>query len=318
MAGLSVADLSKRDNWNLILIKIEGKIPFILTTGAETTVGHKDTKKHKIYVDAIKSISVPNIRSSFLQVGSSIVFTTIDGKKIKLTDIQKTKEFGSAGNTTAKEDAALEQLRSHIISIKKQTGLNEIPIHMNGKIFNVSDAESTPGTPKSDFHLLDKNNKEVVWISHKDGRTEKDFQQWGGISEKEEKVNHHKETQQFILECQSIFGDKIPNATTMSKKIKNKVLKCMAIYGVDYGSAFGRQNVNVCYQGSLSVVKFGSYYFIVTSAHEHWNGEVPSGGYDPVFMITYKGDRSQFGISGARLTISPSGCRKSTPMPSDK
>jgi hypothetical protein len=310
MAGLSAIDLGKRNNWALFLRKIADGMPFETVDKKEVIIGHKLKSAHTTLVEHISSLDSTKLNTSVFADRASVVFPTVDGKSISLTKLQKTREFGSTGNTTAKEDKALSQLINAISAEKVKTGLVELPFKFRGKTFNVYDTISTPGTPKSDFHFVNKNGVEVFWMSHKYGKTEKDFQQWGGISDKEKEVNSHKETQNFIEKCVARFGTRIPNTTTVAMEINDPKLKNMSVYGVDYGKAMGRQNVDVCLQGNLSIKKVGEYYTVVADAHTTVNGEVPDSGYEPVFMIIYKGDRSQFGIGGARVTISPRNCRK--------
>ena len=66
---------------------------------------------------------------------------------------------------------------------------------------------STPGTPKSDFHFLDLEGKEIVWMSHKDGSKASDFQQWGGISKNVPNTHNHKETKEFLGDLKENFED---------------------------------------------------------------------------------------------------------------
>lgn len=312
MAGLSISDLGKRNNWDLFKKKIESGLPFETVDKKEIILGHKTKTANDEFVKEIKKISLSSLPTSIFMVGRSLSFPTKTGDNILISKIQKTREFGSAGNTTAKEDKALSELRDCISEEKKKTGLIELPFKVRGRTFMVYDAISTPGTPKSDFHFVDKNGKEVYWMSHKDGKSEKDFQQWGGISEKEVNANKHKETQDFISKCVALFGDKIPNATTYAMKISDNKLKNIAVYGDEFGKELGRQNVDICLQGKVSLIKSGSFYQVTADAHVSHNGDAQHGGYEPVFMIIYKGDRTQFGIGGARMTISPAGCRKVT------
>ena len=56
--------------------------------------------------------------------------------------------------------------------------------------------------------------------------------------------------------------------------------------------------------------KIGSNYQL-SSNHVHYNGDSVDGqGYDPVLMAIYKGDRSDAGVKGTRIVISPVGGRK--------
>ena len=87
----------------------------------------------------------------------------------------------------------------------------------------------------------------------------------------------------------------------------------MAVYGNEFGGELSRQNTSLMLQGAVVLKKEGSYYKI-TAHHTHLNGEEMTGGYEPVFMAIYKGDRSDMGIKGARVVIAPIGCRKITDM----
>lgn len=245
---------------------------------------------------------------------NALRFSDKKGKIWKLSDFVKTKEFGGkgAGSGTLKEDAALASLREQIDAAKKKEGSAEIKVKIGSSVYMVSDAVSTPGTPKSDFHLIDLNNKEVAWISHKDGSRAKDFQQWGGLSKtKEPKLATHSETVAFVEEIHKLFPQGLPNATTVARKINDKKLKMMSVYGNEYGSKYSRQNTTLMLQGDVHLKKAGQYYSI-TATHTHLNGETMAGDYEPVFMAIYKGDRSDFGIKGTRVVIAPIGCRKIT------
>ena len=191
---------------------------------------------------------------------------------------------------------------------------DSIKIKISDEIYNINYAASTVGTPKSDFHLIDIDGKETVWISHKDGKTPKDFQQWGGLSEKKEPViNKHKESQAFIndIKTKEYPNNDFPRATTLAREIEDHKLKNMSIYGNDFGKQFGRQNVTLLLQGNIKLVQ-SVEHFVLESFHTHLNGEKMSPEFEPVFLAIYKGDRSDFGIKGVRVVIAPRGSRKIT------
>jgi hypothetical protein len=63
-------------------------------------------------------------------------------------------------------------------------------------------------------------------------------------------------------------------------------------------------------QGPVKLVKKGKHYEL-SANHVHYNGDSVDGdGYDPVLMAIYKGDRSDAGVKGTRIVISPVGGRK--------
>ena len=150
----------------------------------------------------------------------------------------------------------------------------------------------------------------VGFVSHKDGSSPTAIQQWGGVTQRAEPVlAAHPETIAFVQTCQAMFGTKMPRATTVARRIKDNRLKMMAIYGNGFGGPRSIQNVDVLLQGSVSLTKVGNNYKLVASAQTHNNGDPVGGGYEPVFMCMYKGDRDNYGIKGARMAISGKGGR---------
>lgn len=300
MANLSPKEIRKY-TWRseVFIKKLKDKEPFEVTGG-----------KKVVLVESKQAMKV--LASGSDNELKALRFSDGNGNDFKLTDFVKNADFGGKGERSgvAKEDAALKSLNDALDSAKKAEGLSYVNVRIGNKTYKVSHAESTPGTPKSDFHLVDPSGKEIVWISHKDGKTEKDFQQWGGVSQRAEPdIFKHKETQAFAKLMVGMFPKGIPNATTVARKIKDKKLKMMSIYGNQYGKPFSQQNVTLAIQGPISLKKVGQSYKI-ESNHVHLNGEDLTGGYEAVFMAIYKGDRSDLGIKGARVVISPMGCRK--------
>jgi hypothetical protein len=62
-------------------------------------------------------------------------------------------------------------------------------------------------------------------------------------------------------------------------------------------------------QGPIKVKKVGNFYELDAN-NVHLNGDEITGGFEPVFMAMYKGDRSNFGIRGARFVIQSLESRK--------
>jgi len=309
MANLSAAEIMKAGREyraNVIIEKIADKSPFEMSNGKKIVL--------RASTSVISILKKVNKSSTEL---NSMKFLGSDGKEYKLSDIKKNNEFGGKGDRSgvAKEDAALESLKKQIALAKKKESSAVIPIRIGNKTYKVTIAESTPGTPKSDFHLLDIDGKEVVWISHKDGRTPRDFQQWGGISQqKEPSVFSHPETQKFIRDLKIIHPRGLPPATTLYRKIKDEKLKMLSVYGNKFGGSLGQQNVSILLQGPITLEKSGAFYRLGAN-HVHFNSEsVDAGGFEPVLMAIYKGDRSDAGVPGTRIVISPIEGRKGSPF----
>jgi hypothetical protein len=303
-APLSPAELRKYD-WRAedLIKKIQNKEPLELVNAKKTIMSMPENGEKKIRDGSSKELSL-------------LRFKADDGNEYKLSDILKNKDFGGkgAGSGTAKEDIALKSLISQIDAAKSIIAKATIPIKIGNKIYDVYGAASTPGTPKSDFHLIDINGKEIVWISHKDGKTPKDFQQWGGVSAKKEPtIYKHTETQAFIndIKTKEYPNNDFPRATTLAREIKDLKLKNMSIYGNQFGKSLGQQNVTILLQGNVKLVQHGEL-FTLESFHSHLNGELMSPEFEPVFLAIYKGDRSDFGIKGVRVVIAPRASRKIT------
>jgi hypothetical protein len=309
MANLSASEILKAGREyrsEVIIRKIKTKEPFELSNGRKVVL-RTSTSSLLLLSKTTKSAQEIN----------SIIFLGDDGNEYKVTHIKKNADFGGKGDRSgvAKEDAALASLNAQIQDAKKKEKVGVLPIRIGTKTYKAVIAESTSGTPKSDFHLLDADGKEIVWISHKDGRGPKDFQQWGGISEKSEPtIFRHPETQKFIRDLKSMYPRGLPPATTLYRKIKDKQLKMLSVYGNKYGDTLGQQNVSILLQGPIKLEKVGTSYRM-TANHVHINGEsVDSGGFEPVLMAIYKGDRSDAGVPGTRIVISPIEGRKGKPF----
>jgi hypothetical protein len=228
----------------------------------------------------------------------TIVFQTNLGKEIKLSNLAKTSEFGGMADkkisTTHIEEKEIISIREQLIDIKKKLATTTVPIKIKNTIYEVYDIQKTPGTPKSDFHFLDINGKEIVWMSHKDGRTAKDFQQWGGISKNVPNTHNHKETKEFLKSLKENFDDGLPRGANVVKEIKDNNLKNKSVYGDDFkqGSRqYGRDNVQLVLQGPVKLVKKNSYYEIDAN-HTSENGKIMKGDYEPTFTAQYRSDRN--------------------------
>lgn len=318
MANLAGNQLYKHD-WRVAIFikKYLSEIPFDLVGGNKIKF-----VSDKTVVEALTK-KIPTSRLPLLGH---------DGKSYAFKDLLKTPEFG--GRTidnlpTARENEQLSALRRQIDQAKIQQCSSTINLLVDGKSYAVSQAVSTPGTPKSDFHLVDNDGNEVVWISHKAGKSPTDFQQWGGVSKsREPNIFSHPETQAFINDLKSDFPIGLPRRTSVFRRIKDSRLKMMSVYGNKFQSApLGRQNVSMVAQGNLRLKPHGARRcYEITANQVHCNGETMTGDYDPVllaankldvdydpvFMATYKGDRSDAGIKGTRIVIAPIGGRKAT------
>ena len=109
---------------------------------------------------------------------------------------------------------------------------------------------------------------------------------------------------------QDMFGDSLPPASSVARKIQDVRLKNVAVFGNDFGKEFGINNVNAVMQGRLELTNESDFFTLNGSHYTIKNGEEPLFGYEPVFMAVHKKDRSDHWIKNCRLTINPLGSRK--------
>ena len=83
----------------------------------------------------------------------------------------------------------------------------------------------------------------------------------------------------------------------------------------DYNPPYGLRSVSLgkLRQFETPFKKVGNFYEL-DSNNVHLNGDKITGGFEPVLMAIYKGDRSNFGIRGARFAIQPLQSRKITEL----
>jgi hypothetical protein len=192
----------------------------------------------------------------------------------------------------------------------KATGLVYVEIKINGRTVRVADVGQPKGTPKADFFLTDAAGDQVAWISHKDGSSAKDFQQWGGVTELSKKFPNHPEIESFVEAVRKDSDGAMDGKKSYARNIKDPRLIRAAVYGVDYGKKPGLQNVDVLLQGPIKLTKKGSSY-VFSSKHTMVNGEMPDGGYVARFFAR-KGDRDNFGIKNSRFMVAPKELRRAS------
>lgn len=160
--------------------------------------------------------------------------------------------------------------------------------------------------PKADIILyVDKTNllsPKNIYISHKKEGGPEAFQQYGGLTEKSgDAIYNHPETKKFLKAVAKNVGkDGLNNPMFM--KVKDASLKNMAIYGPDYGKAFGLQHTQIIGQGlpkltidskGIATLEFSSH-MSVSGNLSHFNE-----GYTPVFGATFRAGRG-FTLDGKR------------------
>lgn len=292
--GLSPAELKKRDNLAIFVKKLANQDEFLTVDGKLVKV--RPTKE---LIDMLKSGRFP-----------SALPLEPEGT-LPLGKLQKTAEFGGEdpGKRLDKEVKAMGSLAQQIEAAKQDAPF--IMLKVGNTQVKAAGVRNTPGTPKSDFEIIDDQGKSVAWISHKDGSPAepKKFGQWSGIS----KFLEHPDVKSFLQKFAKTYPQGFPKgATSASSPITDDELKMKAVYGFNFGSSqFSTNNVTTVLQGPPQLVQDKDMYRL-TALKEWPNGTPFASGdpYEPIVIARYASDRQDAGFPHTRIVIYPAFGRK--------
>lgn len=261
----------------------------------------------------INQIEYNDFKLGFEKNGFSKLVQTSKGNKQYPHDFLKSGEFGGKGkgSGTRAEDAALKVVQNNLIDVLKKEKDPYITLKIGKRTVQCAAITTTAQTgfkraPKSDFTVKDTKGNDVAHISHKAGRSSKDFQQYGGITD----VPNNSEIQKFFDDVKAKHPDGLPRGTTYFRKITDNDLIQKSIYGVNYKqSTVNAQNCDEFHQGDMTFVKNGTTYSI-SSSHKGVKGDVPTEGYTAVLVARYQGPTQTYGnkkLKNCRIGIFPKG-----------
>jgi hypothetical protein len=231
---------------------------------------------------------------------SSIGLITIDGSSIEIVVKPASK------NVLKAETEATNALKKIIKSAVEETGG---PITVTIGSYSIKDvttagSDHIRGDPKADIALMDSNNKEVGFISHKKEGGAKAFQQYGGISKKAgREIYGDPMVKKYITDLQKAIGsDTAKQGQSFWRKIPNtpagKLLVGRSVYGPKYngGSRFSRDSVHCIGQGTPQLNKSSDgVYKLTFSESTHTAKEINwafgNDEYRAVFASTFRNDR---------------------------
>ena len=300
MAALSPNELSKRNNFTLFVNRIKTNGYFTLNEGYGKRV--QITQKFAYQLKSLQDLE------KFKDSRGSVILPTgsTGSSSIRLSQLFKDDAFKTrTGNPNAKEIIQIKSVREQLEKIKENIGSDFIKLKVGNNTYEVTDVESTPGTPKSDMNFIGRNGVRLGFCSLKDGATAGAIQQWGGASvSREPLIAAHPEVVAFVKTAKEMFPKEIPQGTTVAREISDQKLRMQGIYGSGYGGSLGVNNVDVLLQGTVKINSINfTEYKITGSAMTHSNGSILPPEYQPVLMAIYKGDRSDYGIKNARINL---------------
>jgi len=300
MATLSIGELAKRNNFTIFRDRIR--------TNGKFTISESNGKRVQITQKfAYEFNTIQDLERYKDNRGTILLPTGVTGSGVvRLSQLYKDSAFVTrTQNTNAKEDLQIRSVREQLEKIKEKIGSDFIKLRVGNNTYEVTEVESTSGTPKSDMNFIGKNGVRLGFCSLKDGATAGAIQQWGGASvSREPLIAAHPEVTAFVKTAREMFPTEIPQGTTVAREITDPKLRMQGIYGSGYGGSLGVNNVDVLLQGTVKINSINfTEYKITGSAMTHSNGSTLPPEYQPVLMAIYKGDRSDYGIKNARVNL---------------
>jgi len=245
-------------------------------------------------IEGLKAISKTNINAFPF-------FVDKDGQTYSIGDLLKTKEFGGKGegSGTRVEDIALSDVSNKI----QELGSIDVKLSENGKIYKgIIEAVTVSGTPKADF-TFNTDSGPAVFISHKDGKGPKDFQQYSGF----QGLSDHPEVKSFVDAVKAKTGGELKSGESFRRKIKDDTIKLKAVYGLNQKVGdYGTNNCQVILQGPIELkLDESDNSYLVEANHKVINPNLPSGDYEPYMYVTFRSDRNNEGVKNARFGTYP-------------
>ena len=242
--------------------------------------------------------------------GFSKTISTNKGPVKYPKDFYKTPEFGGKGKGagTAAEDRYLNNFIKELDRVMEEENQPVITLIMGGRKVECAGIISTTQTgrraPKSDFTIFDSKGTGVAWISHKAGKTGKDFQQYGGLTDPI--YNNISDVQKFAADVIKAYPEGLTSGQTFYRSIKDPKVIGISVYGLEYGSkARSKENVDEFHQGNMTLSKRGPGLYEIKSAHKGMNGDIPKGSWEAKYVARYTNNVKYLGIKNARVGIFP-------------
>lgn len=288
---LSIRDLRKDENRVLTFIqKIKDGEEFTMKGGGTATIPKSQLDEVEAFLKADKGIPA---------AASKISISTSAGKKTIPNDFLKTGDFGGkgAGAGTNAETLAMNYFNKKLNEILAKENKSSIRLKINGRIVDCAAMVKTTGSyegkdPKSDMTIVDTEGNPVAFISHKAGRTAKDYQQYGGLSYKI--YENNSEIKNFMNAVKKLRPTGLKSTENFYRPIKTtsaagKKLVMEAIYGPEYSKGKPSiHNVDEFHLGNMDLIKSGKVYTI-NSVHKGTNGDVPKGDFAAILLIRFQG-----------------------------
>jgi hypothetical protein len=286
--------------------KIKKGEPFDMTNGEKIVLLFDKPEYESLFanasIESLKSLSKSNINSFPF-------FKDKNDKTYSIGNLLKTGDFGGkgGGSGTRVEDIALEDVNKKF----QELGPINVKLSENGEIYkNITNAVTVSGTPKADF-TFNTEEGPVIFISHKDGKGPKDFQQYSGF----QGLLEYSEVKSFVEDVRTKTGGELKSGESFRRKIENKEIKLKSVYGLDQNVGnYNKNNCQVILQGLISFkLDESDNAYLVEANHKVLNPNPPEGDYEPYMYVTFRSDRNNEGVKNARFGIYTEAYKRNAP-----
>jgi hypothetical protein len=249
------------------------------------------------------------------QQAAMIVFYLMDEKPESLSWAPK--------DSLKKETIALDGFNSLIKKIAYKDGSGTVKLVVAGSVstsaephvVEVEHVDKISGTPRADFQFVDSQNTPFLYVSHKDGKDPKGFQQYSGMV-KDKNIAEHPEVVSFVEKIKTfmngVYTDQF--AAGYAVPIKDPRLAALAMFGNEFGNEFGINNCHFLMQGQLILNPSSTVegaFDINSSGHFVPSPQLTKvdlssesmGEYWPHLYVRRSKNDAQFGLKGARFMI---------------
>lgn len=309
---LKITDLRKDENRVLMFLKkIRENEPFATTAKGDVTIP-------KSQYDDIQSFMQAD-GGKYPARATKLVVSTSGGRLTIPGDFLKTGEFGGrgAGSGTNAETMAMNHFNENLNKILAREGVPQIKLRINGRTVMCAAMVKTEGKyqgyePKSDMTIIDDKGRPTAYISHKAGRSAKDYQQYGGLSDKAlpPKFRNNKAVKSFMGSVLKQRPDGLKSGDSFYRVLTDQQLVRMMMYGPEYGRKPSISNVDEFHLGNMELKGRGEGPYTIESTHKGTNGDIPTGDFQAVLFIRYqarRGDARAAGevVKNARVGVFP-------------
>jgi hypothetical protein len=272
-------------------------------------------KNSKTDLDSTFKELLDNKRPNKFQFAAYFVFWLMKNKPDAISWAPK--------DSLKKESIALDNFNSEIQKIMSKDGSGTVKLVVADSISSVNRphvieverVDKIQGTPRADFQFVDDKGNPFLFVSHKDGKDAKGFQQYSGMT-KDKNIVNHPEVKAFVEKMikfmEGVYTDKF--AAGYATPVLDPHLAALSMFGNEYGGGFGINNCHLLMQGRLLLdpsKNIEGAYDIKASGHFVINPQITGsdikldqmGEYRPHLYVRRSKSDSQFGLEGARFMI---------------